>query len=74
MSGGVRIRREELRYQREKRILSRRALARKARVAQSTYYALEAGYQVRARPETIRKIAAALGCKPAALVAVERRP
>jgi len=71
---GIRINPIELCYLREKRVLTRRELADKAGVARSTYYALERGTQRTCRPETIRKIGAALSIRPERLVSVERRP
>jgi len=72
VSGGIRINAGELRYQREKRVLSCKELAQEAGIAASTYYALESGYNEYAGPETIRKLAAVLRVKPQVLVDMER--
>jgi len=71
---GIRVDPAELRFRRGKRVITRKELADKAGVACSTCYALERGTQRTCRPETIRKIAAALSIRPERLVAVERRP
>lgn len=62
----------ELRYWRERRVLTRIELAKLAGVSRSTYYPLERGSQPTARPETVRKIARALNVEPEKLVDVKR--
>lgn len=69
---GVSVNRQELRYWRERRILSRRELADSAKVSRTTYYALENGTQQTCRTETIRRLANALSIKPEKLVEVHR--
>lgn len=64
----------ELKYWRERRVMTKKEVADTASVARSTYYALESGNQLRARPATIRKIAATLKVSPEKLVDVERPP
>lgn len=64
----------ELKYWREKSVLTRAELAEKAGIARSTYYAIERGSQPTARAQTIRKIAAALEITPDKLVEVIRPP
>ena len=56
-----------LRPLREREALTQRELADKAGVTQSTVQRLEAGLQ-EVRPTTLRKLARALGVKPADLV------
>ena len=58
---------QRLRPLREKQALSQRDLAEKAGMAQATVNRLELGLQ-EARPSTLRKLAHALGVKPAALI------
>ena len=53
-------------YRRD-RALSLRELAARAGVSQNTIFRLEQGFP--ARPSTIRKLAAALGCEPSDLLA-----
>ena len=66
---GIPVDSGELRYWREKRVLSCQELAAAAGVASTVVYALENGCAAgRARPETIRKLARALGVTPARLV------
>ena len=66
---GIPVDSGELKYWREKRVLSCQELAAEAGVASTVVYALENGYAAgRARPETIRKLARALGVTPARLV------
>ena len=72
MSGGIRVDTTELRYQRQRRLLTRRELAQEAGVAHSTLANLESGFARYARPETIRKLAAVLRVNPQILVDVER--
>jgi len=72
VSGGIRVDATELRYQRQKHVLSCRELAQEAGVAYSTLANLECGFARYARPETIRRLAAVLGVKPQSLVVVER--
>ena len=60
MSGGIRVNAWELKFWREKRVLSCKELAQEAGIAASIYYALESSYNEYARPETVRKLAAVL--------------
>jgi len=62
-SGDVRVPR--LREVRHREALSQEELAARSGVARSTIIKLEAGHD--AWPSTVRKLAAALGCKPADL-------
>ena len=60
----------KLKSLREEQVLSQRELARMAGVAQGTVWRLESGFR-EAHPQTIRKIAKALGVKPKELVKKE---
>jgi transcriptional regulator with XRE-family HTH domain len=56
-----------LRWLRDRAALTQRELAERSRVTQSTIQRLEAGLQ-EARPTTLRKLARALGVRPADLL------
>jgi transcriptional regulator with XRE-family HTH domain len=62
---------QELRRLREDRVLSQRELARMANLAYGTVWRLENGFE-NAHPQTIRKIAEALGVEPRQLVKREK--
>jgi DNA-binding XRE family transcriptional regulator len=69
----VRVNAEEIRYWREKRVLTRRELCQRSGIGLSTYADLESGYRPRARVETVKKIAAALQVDPPRLVVAEKK-
>lgn len=59
-----------LRYLREKKALSRKDLADKSGVNESTIYRCERGL-TKLRPSTIRKLARALGVEPEQITSVQ---
>ncbi len=61
---------EKFKRLREDQVLSQRELARMAGVTHATVWRLENGYK-EARPQTIRKLAEALGVEPKELVKVD---
>jgi transcriptional regulator with XRE-family HTH domain len=63
---------QELKRLREDRVLSQRELARMANLAYGTVWRLENGFP-EARPQTIRKIAEALGVEPRELTKKSER-
>lgn len=61
-----------LRMLRERKALSRRDLAERADVDESTIYRVEVGRTVRPVPKTLRKLANALGVDVEVLTSVQR--
>jgi transcriptional regulator with XRE-family HTH domain len=59
---------EKLKALREMRVLTLRELSEKSDVTLNTIWRLESGYNKRARPSTIRKLATALGVQPQELL------
>ena len=58
----------KLKALRESRVLTLRELSEESGVTLNTIWRLESGYNKRARPSTIRKLATALGVQPQELV------
>jgi transcriptional regulator with XRE-family HTH domain len=58
----------KLKALRESRVLTLRELGEKSDVALNTIWRLESGYNKRARPSTIRKLATTLGVQPQELL------
>jgi transcriptional regulator with XRE-family HTH domain len=61
---------QKLKTLREDQVLSQRELARMAGLAQGTVWRIESGFKD-AHPQTIRKLAEALGVRPSELVKKE---
>ena len=64
----VEVDKEKLKALREMRVLTLRELSEKSDVTLNTIWRLESGYNKRARPSTIRKLATALGVQPQELL------
>ena len=67
----MRVSGEQVRRARERNVLSLRELAGRAGLSYVTLWRIETGETQQARPATVRKLAAALGVEPAALIAWE---
>jgi transcriptional regulator with XRE-family HTH domain len=59
---------DKLKALRESRVLTLRELSEESGVTLNTIWRLESGYNKRARPSTIRKLATALGVQPQELI------
>ena len=60
----------ELRNRRLRAVLSRQQLADKSGVSRARIQELEAGHRLGVRPDTVQRLAQALGCEPMDLVQI----